>query len=83
MKWEYAVIKFAENKDTGAMEVIRLNGSWMEGDASRTAFEGAFPDFYAYLYKAGQAGWEVVNFAKTDENQTYWYGHLIMKRPVN
>ena len=82
MKWEYAVVKFAENKDTGAMEVIRLNGMWMAEDASIQMSAGEFPDFYAYLNKAGQAGWETVNFVKTEENKTYWYGHLIMKRPI-
>jgi hypothetical protein len=82
MKWEYAVVKFAENKDTGIMEIIRLNGVWMAGDANPTGFEGEFPDFYTYLHKAGQAGWEAVNFVKTEENGTYWYGHLIMKRTI-
>jgi hypothetical protein len=82
MKWEYAIVKFTEDKETGEMEVIRLNGMWMGDDPALQDSGAEFPDFYAYLNKAGEAGWEVINFAKTDDDKTYWYGHLMMKRPL-
>ena len=83
MKWEYAFVKFTEDKETGEMEVLRLNGIWMGDDPDLQDFGGEFPDFYTYLIKAGDAGWEAINFAKTDEDKTYWYGHLMLKRPLS